>query len=98
MENFFTHLPEILSAVALVLGYQKGYEIYQRKQFKNGNSRDRRSNSFCESDKVFIRECFNDHSEKLTLSLKTDRLELLGDLKDFIRDDGESTRTTVRAG
>ena len=96
MNDWFVHLPEILSAVALVLGYQKGYEIWQRKKFANGNGRDRRSNSFCESDKDFIRECFSSHSERLGLMLKTDRLELTSDLKDFIRDDGESTRTAVR--
>ncbi len=98
MNELFLHFPEILSAVALVLGGQKGFELYQRKKFANGNGRDRRSNSFCESDKTFIRECFSTHSKELGLTLKSDRLELTSDLKDFIRNDGESTRTAVRAG
>ncbi|HEC64852.1 MAG TPA: hypothetical protein ENI23_06150 [bacterium] len=97
-----THLPEILVAVMTVLGGQKGYEIYRRKRYSNGG-RDRRSgsgnhNSFSKGDKDFIESCFKDQTKELGMSMKNDRLVLVGDLKDFIRTDGESTRTAVRAG
>ncbi len=91
---------EILTAVVMVLGGQKGYEVYKRKQYKNGTRRDRRNgggNSFSDSDKDFVRECFDIHTKEITLLRKNDRLELVSELKDFIRHDGESTRTAVRA-
>ena len=92
------HFPEIFSAVVMSLGSLKGYEIYQRKKYINGGKHDRRngSNSFSESDKKFVRECFEQQSKELGLVMKTDRLEFAADLKDFIRNDGENTRTAVR--
>jgi len=96
-----THLPEIIIAVVTVLGGQKGYEIYKRKKFYNGG-RDRRSsqgsNSFCQSDRDFIKGCFENQTKEMGMAMKNDRLVLVGDLKDFIRSDGESTRVAVRAG
>lgn len=96
MDELFTHFPEILSAVVLVLGGQKGFEFYQRKKYQNGNGRERRSNSFAISDKTFIQNCFETQTKELGMSMKNDRLEFAADLKDFIRADGESTRTAVR--
>ena len=92
-----THLPEILSAVVIVLGGQKGLEVYHRKKHANGNGKERRSNSFAETDKSFIREIIADQTTKLGLVMKTDRLELVMKLKDVIQDDGEKTREAVRA-
>ena len=95
-----THLPEILIAVMTVLGGQKGYEIYKRKKWSNGG-RDRRSsqgsNSFCQSDRDFIKGCFENQTKEMGMAMKNDRLVLVGELKDFIRSDGESTRVAVRA-
>ncbi len=96
MNDLFIHFPEIMSAVIMVLGGQKGYEIYRRKQYKNGNGKERRHNSLCDSDKTFIKECFNVHAKDLSMTLKNSRLELASELKDFIRVDGESTRNAVR--
>ncbi|KKL80883.1 hypothetical protein LCGC14_2000300 [marine sediment metagenome] len=93
-------LIEIIMAVAMVLTGQKGLEVYKRRKHSNGRH-DRRSgsekgNSFADSDKDFIRGCFEDQTEKLVLGMENDRLILVGELKDFIRSDGESTRVAVR--
>jgi len=92
----FASIAEILTAVVVVLGGQsglkKGYDVYKRK--RNGGVNP--GNSFSDSSKEFIKECFNDQTEKLVLGMKTDRLELIGELKDFIRSDGDSTREAVR--
>ncbi|KKK95104.1 hypothetical protein LCGC14_2676170 [marine sediment metagenome] len=95
-----THLPEILLAVMTVLGGQKGYEVYRKKKWSNGG-RDRRSsimvnNSFCQSDRDFIKGCFENQTKEMGMAMKNDRLVLIGELKDFIRSDGESTRVAVR--
>ncbi len=97
----FFSLAEIVTAVVMVLGGQKGFELYKRKRHSNGG-RDRRSNSgnhnsFSQGDKEFIEGCFKTQTKEVGMSMKNDRLELLGELKDFIRSDGESTRTAVRA-
>ena len=91
-----THLPEIVTAVVMVLGGQRGYEVYKRKRFSNGGHDRRRGNSFAESDKEFIRGCLVDQTRSMKLLLETDRLELVVKLGDVIRDDGEKTRTAVR--
>ena len=92
-----THLPEILSAVVMVLGGQKGYEIYKRKRYSNGG-RDRRSgNSFCTSDKEFIEGCFKDQTKEMVLTKKNDRLELVVELGGIIRDEGKDTREAIRS-
>ena len=63
--NSITHLPEILSAVFMVLGGQKGLEIYKKKRYSNGG-RDRRSgNLFWQSDKDFFSGCFGSQNRQL---------------------------------
>jgi len=88
----FISFAEILTAVVIVLGGQvglkKGYSVYRRR--RNGGSNP--GNSFSDGDKEFIKGCFNE----LGLNMKADRLELVAKLKDFIRDDGDSTREAVR--
>ena len=91
-----SHLPEIVGSVVLVLGGQKGFEVYKRKRFSNGNHDRRRGNSFAESDKEFIEKCFLDQTRSMSSVMKLDRLELVVDLGKAIRDDGEKTRTAVR--
>ena len=95
------HLPEILVTVMTLLGGQKGFDLYKRKKYSNGG-RDRRSsqnhNSFCQSDRDFIKGCFENQTKEMGMSMKNDRLVLQGELKDFIRSDGESTRVAVRTG
>jgi len=93
-----SHLPEIVGSVVLVLGGQKGFEVYKRKRFSNGNHDRRKGNSFADSDKDFIRGCLIDQTRALASVMKVDRLELVVDLGDVIRSDGEKTRTAVRAG
>ena len=90
------HLPEIVASVMIILGGQKGYEIYKKKRFSNGRHDRRRGNSFAESDKDFIRTCLVDQSRSMKSLLETDRLELFLKLGDVIRGDGDRTRTAVR--
>ena len=92
---------EIVTAVMLVLGGQKGFEIYKRKKHSNGG-RDRRSssgnhNSFSASDKEFIENCFKVQTKEMVLTKKSDRLELVANIGDIIRDEGKSMRETVRS-
>ena len=98
--NSITHLPEILSAVVMVLGGQKGFEIYKRKRYSNGG-RDRRSsqshNSFCQGDKDFIEGCFKDQTKEMVLTKKIDRLDLVVELGDIIRSEGKDTREVIRS-
>ena len=94
----FFSFAEIMTAVVMVLGGQKGFEIYRRRKHANGNGQERRRNSFADSDKKFIRECFENQTKEMGMAMKNDRLMLVGELKDFIRSDGESTRTVVRSG
>ena len=81
-------LAEIVTAVVMVLGGQKGLEIYKRKRFANGNGgHDRRkSNSFADSDKEFIKGCFENQTLKLVMELGK-----------VVRTEGEKTRGVVRA-
>ncbi len=90
----FFSFAEIITAVVMVLGGQKGFEIYKRKRFANGNGHERRRNSFSDSDKTFLRDCFGEQSKELGKSMENDRLKLVM----AIRDEGEKTRTAVRAG
>ena len=98
--NSITHLPEILSAVVMVLGGQKGFEIYKKKRYSNGG-RDRRSsqnhNSFCQSDRNFIEGCFKDQTKEMVLTKKIDRLDLVVELGDIIRSEGKDTREVIRS-
>ena len=95
-----THLPEIVTAVIMVLGSQKGVELYKKKRFSNGRH-DRRSsqgnNSFCQSDKDFIEGCFKNQTKSTVSALETNHLKLVVDLGDIIRKEGESTRIAVRS-
>jgi len=96
-----THLPELIVTVMTVLGGQKGFEIYKRKRYSNGGN-DRRShsgnhNSFSKSDKEFIEGCFKNQSKEASMDMKTSRLELVMELGDVIRKEGEKTRTVVRS-
>ena len=91
-----THLPEIVASVMIVLGGQKGYEVYKKKRFANGSHDRRKGNSFAESDKEFIRTCFTDQSRAMAKVMTIDRLELAKDLGEVIRDEGDKTRTAVR--
>ncbi len=82
-------LIEIITAVVMVLGGQKGFEIYKRKRHSNGGH-DRRSNpgnnSFADSDKEFIKGCFENQTLKLVMELGK-----------VVRTEGEKTRGVVRA-
>ena len=95
-----THLPEIVASVMLVLGGQKGYEIYRKKKWSNGG-RDRRSsqggNSLSQGDKEFIAGCFKTQTKEITLTKRNDSLELVAELGGIIRDDGKDTREAIRA-
>ena len=87
---------QIMTAVGMVLGGQKGMEIYKRKRFANGNGGqdpDRRRNSLSIVDKEFIRGCFN----SLEQSMENDRLKTCRDLEEAIRDEGKETRIVVRS-
>ena len=82
-------LIEIITAVVMVLGGQKGFEIYKRKRHSNGGH-DRRSNpgnnSFADSDKEFIKGCFENQTLKLVMELGK-----------VVRTEGEKIRGVVRA-
>ena len=87
---------QIMTAVGMVLGGQKGMEIYKRKRFANGNGGqypERRRNSFSNADKDFIRGCFS----SLELSMENDRLKTCRELEEAIRDEGKQTRDEVRS-
>ncbi len=92
----FQAFPQILIAVIMVLGGQKGFEFYKRKKYLNGNG-ERRRDSFSDLDKNFLRSCFEDQTEKMSLAMKTDRLLLLRDIESSVRTEGENTRGVVRA-
>ncbi len=96
----FTSLAEIMTAVVMVLGTQKGYEVYKRKRFegRNGGAEpERRRHSLADSDKVFIRGCFEDQTKSMGLVMENDRLKLVKQLEDSMRADGEKTRVVVRS-
>jgi len=93
----FFSIAEIMTAVVAVLGTQKGYEIYRRKRFANGNGKERRRNSFSDSDKVFLQDCFRDQTKELGKNMETDRLKLVMGLEKSIRQEGEKTRGVVRS-
>ena len=93
----FFAFAEIITAVVLVLGGQKGFEIYQRKRFENGNSKERRRNSFADSDKEFLKGCFEDQTKEMGTGMETDRLKLVMSLEKVIRNEGEKTRSVVRS-
>jgi hypothetical protein len=92
---------EIIMAVAMVLGGQKGFEIYKRKRHSNGRhdrrSSSERSNSLAQADRDFIQECFKDQTREMGLAMKSDRLELVMNIEKAVRSEGEKTRTVVRA-
>ena len=96
------HLPEIITTIAMILGGQKGYEIYKRKRYSNGGH-DRRSisgsvsNSFCQSDKDFIEACFKNQTREAAQNMKISRLELVTDLGQIVRDEAAGTRDVIRA-
>lgn len=97
--NSITHLPEILSAVIMVLCGQKGYEVYKRRKFSNeGHDRRSGSNSFVQDDKNFIKDCFEGQAKEIGSALKTDRLELVQKLGDIIRREGDNVRIVIREG
>lgn len=93
----FFSFAEIMTAVVMVLGTQKGYEVYKRKKFANGNGHERRRNSFADSDKDFIQGCFETQTKEMGLTMKNDRLELAKEFKEIIQTEGEKTRSTVRS-
>ena len=101
MENLFMHLPEIATTIVILLGGQKCYDVYKRKRYSNGG-RDRRSNSgsvnysFCQNDKDFIESCFKNQTRESAQNMKTSRLELVVELGQIIRDEGDRTRAVVR--
>ena len=88
---------EIILAVVMVLGGQKGLEVYHRKKHANGNGRERRKNSFADSDKDFIRECFENQTKELGKSMETSDLKLVLEFGKVIRNEGEKTRSVVRS-
>ena len=91
----FFSLVEILTAVTIVLGGQKGFEVYKKKRFSNGG-RDRRSssgNSLAQSDKDFIGSCFKDQ----TKDMENDRLKLVITLSDIVREESGKTRSAMRS-
>jgi len=91
----FMVFAQVMTAVGMVLGGQKGMEIYKRRRFANGNggNPDRRKNSLSELDKEFIKGCFG----SLDLVMKNNQLEFGKDLEEAIRYEGEQTRTVVRS-
>ncbi len=93
----FFNLAEIMTAVVAVLGTQKGYEIYKRKRFANGNGHERRRNSFADSDKEFLRECFENQTKELGKSTETSDLKLAMEFGKIVRSEGEKTRSVVRS-
>ena len=93
----FFSFAEIISAVVLVLGGQKGFEIYKRKRFANGNGHERRRNSFADSDKEFLRECFENQTKELGKSTETSDLKLAMEFGKIVRSEGEKTRSVVRS-
>ena len=97
LTNSITHLPEIITAVVMVLSSQKGYEVYKKKKYSNGG-RDRRNgnNSFSQSDKDFIEGCFKNQTDGMGLQMKNTRLELMIGIKEVVQAEGEKTRITVR--
>ncbi len=88
-------LAEIITAVMMVLGGQKGYEIYKRKRHSN-SSHDRRSNSFAQADRDFIQGCFETQTKEMGLTMKSDRLELLMNVKEVVQEEGAKIRVAVR--
>ena len=88
---------EIILAVVMVLGGQKGLEVYHRKKHANGNGHERRRNSFADSDKDFIRECFENQTKELGKSMETSDLKLVLEFGKVIRNEGEKTRSVVRS-
>ena len=90
-------LIEIVTAVVMVLGGLKGFEMYKRKKHANGNGHERRRNSFADSDKDFIRGCFKDQTKEIGSEMRNDRLELMIGLKEIVQSEGEKTRVAVRA-
>ncbi len=93
----FFSLAEIMTAVVMVLGGQKGFEIYKRKRFANGNGHERRRNSFADSDKDFIQECFKNQTKEMGTTMENDRLKLIMGLKEVVQNEGEKTRSVVRS-
>jgi len=93
----FFSLAEIMTAVVLVLGGQKGFEVYKRKRFANGNGHERRRNSFADSDKEFLRECFENQTKELGKSTETSDLKLAMEFGKIVRSEGEKTRSVVRS-
>jgi hypothetical protein len=97
----FFSFAEIITAVAMVLGGQKGYEIYKRKRHSNGRhdrrSGSRENNSFADSDKSFIQGCFEDQTDKMGTLMENDRLKLMIGFKEVVQKEGEKTRSVVRA-
>ncbi len=94
-------LIEIITAVVMVLGGQKGFEVYKRRKHSNGRhdrrSSSREGNSFADSDKEFIRGCFKDQTKEIGSEMRNDRLELMIGLKEMVQSEGEKTRVAVRA-
>ena len=98
------HLPEIAVTIIMLLSGQKGFEFYKRKRYAHGG-RDRRSisgsnsvhNSFAQSDKDFIASCFSNQTRESATNAKINRLELVTELGEIIRSEGDSTRETVRS-
>ena len=93
----FSSLAEIITAVVVVLSGQKGFEVYKRKKHSNGGHDRRSGNSFCQSDKDFIENCFKDQTKEMILTKKNDRLELVAQLGGIIRDEGRATREAIRS-
>ena len=93
----FSSLTEIITAVALFLGGQKGLEVYKRKKHANGNGHERRRNSFADSDKDFIRGCFEDQTKEMNSEAETNQLKLVIGIKEIVQSEGEKTRVAVRA-
>ena len=92
---------EIVTAVVMVLGGQKGFEIYKRRKHSNGRhdrrNSSRENNSFADSDKDFIRECFENQTKELGKSMETSDLKLVLEFGKVIRNEGEKTRSVVRS-
>ncbi|KKK76743.1 hypothetical protein LCGC14_2860570 [marine sediment metagenome] len=92
---------EILTAVVIVLGGQKGFEFYRKKRYSNGRhdrrSSSNRNSSFSEGDRSFIQGCFENQTKEMGLEMRSDRLELMIGIKEIIQSEGEKTRSVVRS-
>ena len=85
-------LVEIIAVIGGWLAANKGIEFVRRKRHANGNGTERRRNSFAESDKTFVKDCF----DTLALEMVNGRLVMTRDISKTIQEEAKATRAVVR--